>query len=135
MITIGFLRNLQILQGFPTTYTIFPFEEYRVSLWFLQPSSIDIAGKTYGNPVNPLWTFIVYGRGAITVDSGGVEGARVPPEFGSSEKSTLEFVKLSTALGGTCNLKTGVNLVSLYFLCDKQRVESELEGVLLHPFL
>ena len=77
----------------------------------------------------------MYGRGAITVDSGGVGGARVPPEFGSSEKSTLEFVKLSTALGGTCNLKSGVNLVSLYFLCDKQRVESELEGVLLHPFL
>ena len=33
--------------------TIFPFEEYRVSLWFLQPFSIDIAGKTYRHPVNP----------------------------------------------------------------------------------
>ena len=30
------------------------------NLWFLQPSSIDIAGKTYRNPVNPLWTFAVY---------------------------------------------------------------------------
>ena len=73
-------------------------------------------------------------NGAIPVDSGGVV-ARVPPEFWSSEKSTPGFVKLSMALGGTCNLKTGVNLVSLYFLCDKQRVESESEGVLLHPFL
>ena len=27
--------------------------EYRVSLWFLQPFSIDIAGKIYGHPVNP----------------------------------------------------------------------------------
>ena len=27
--------------------------KYRVSLWFLQPFSIDIAEKTYGNPVNP----------------------------------------------------------------------------------
>ena len=33
-------------------YTIFPFEEYRVSLWFLQPFFIDIAGKTYIHPVN-----------------------------------------------------------------------------------
>ena len=46
-------------KGFPTTYTIFPFEEYRVSLWFLQPFSIDIAGKTNRNPVIPLWTFPV----------------------------------------------------------------------------
>ena len=37
--------------------------------------------------------------------------------------------------GGTCNFKTGVNLLSLYFLSLKQRVESESEGVLLHPFL
>ena len=73
-------------------------------------------------------------KGAIPVDSRGV-GARVPPEFWSSEKSTPGFVKLSTVLGGTCNLKTGVNLVSLYFLCDKQRVDFESEGVLLHPFL
>ena len=41
-------------QGFPTTYTIFP---YRGSLWFLQPSSIDIAGKTYGQPVNTCKLF------------------------------------------------------------------------------
>ena len=40
-------------KGFPTTYTIFPFEEYRVSLCFLQPFSIDIAGKTYGHPLKP----------------------------------------------------------------------------------
>ena len=73
-------------------------------------------------------------NGVIPVDSGGV-GARVPPELWSSEKSTPAVVKLSTALGGTCKFKNGVNLVSLYFLCDKQRVESESEGVLLHPFL
>ena len=30
-----------------------PFEEYRVSLYFLLPFSIDIAKKIYGNPVNP----------------------------------------------------------------------------------
>ena len=41
------------LHGFPTTYTIFPFEEYRVSLWFLQPFSIEIAGKIYRHPVSP----------------------------------------------------------------------------------
>ena len=75
------------------------------------------------------------GNGAIPVDSQSLGGARVHAEFGSSEKSTPGFAKLSTALGGTCNLKTRVNLVSLYFLCDKQRVESKSEGVLLHPFL
>ena len=37
----------------PTTYIIFPFDEYRVSLWFLQPFSINIAGKTYGHTENP----------------------------------------------------------------------------------
>ena len=31
----------------------FPLEEYSVSLWFLQSSSIDIAGKTFGHPINP----------------------------------------------------------------------------------
>ena len=39
---------------------IFPFEEYCVSLGLLYPSSIDIARKTYGNPVNTLWRFAVY---------------------------------------------------------------------------
>ena len=71
---------------------------------------------------------------SLHLDNGGV-GARVPPEFWSSEKSTPGFVKLSMALGGTCNLKTGVNRMCLYFFSDKQRVESESEGVLLHPFL
>ena len=53
MITIGFPRNLWILQGFPTTYIMFPFEEYRVSLWFLQTFSVDIAEKTCRHPGNP----------------------------------------------------------------------------------
>ena len=41
------------ITGFPQNmYTIFPCEEYRVSLWFLQSFSMDIAGKTYKHPVN-----------------------------------------------------------------------------------
>ena len=50
---VRFLMHQTLLQGFPTTYPIFPFEGYRVSVWLLQPISIDIAWKPYGNPVNP----------------------------------------------------------------------------------
>ena len=37
----------------PQKYTIFPFKEYRVPLWLLQPFVIDSAGKTYKLPINP----------------------------------------------------------------------------------
>ena len=54
MITIGFPRNLYILQGFPTTYTIFPFEEYiqgfSVILTALFPQILQ--EKTYRHPIN-----------------------------------------------------------------------------------
>ena len=56
---VGKPCNIYRLRGNPIvikglTYTIFPLEEYRVSLWFLQPFAIDIAGKTYRHPVNPF---------------------------------------------------------------------------------
>ena len=46
-------QSVNITPGFPTTYTMFPFQEYRISLWLSQPFSIDIAVKTYRHPVNP----------------------------------------------------------------------------------
>ena len=47
------LQTVNITPVFSTTYTMFPLEEYSISLWFLQPLSIDIAVKTYRHPVNP----------------------------------------------------------------------------------
>ena len=57
---VGKPRNIYRLRGNPIVFLGFTLQSVNITgfpLWFLQPSSIDIAGKIYGNPANP-WNFL-----------------------------------------------------------------------------